>query len=330
MPVRQPDLTATPEELKKTTMLDAIRMAARDTSGIESLGLPPRNPILGDWFKEGDCGFIFAPRGLGKTWLSLAIATAVANGRQLGPWQAHGIWPVCYVDGEMAVDGMLERMHGMEAGPNLSILNHEALFHLAGRVLNIAEEETQQALLALCLEGGFRALILDNLSCLASGMAENDADAWEKVSNWLLTMRRHKVAIIFVHHAGRNGEMRGTSKREDPAFWVLRLDAVDGEKEGADRQARFTSRFTKERNSGKSQAPIEWTFQTGPDGLTRIGHKEADKLAIFRQWIESGLNTASDIATEMGVSKGTVSKWAKAAQQAGWLASDGRRYTLVS
>ncbi len=330
MPVRQPDLTATPEELKKTTMLDAIRMAARDTSGIESLGLPPRNPILGDWFKEGDCGFIFAPRGLGKTWLSLAIATAVANGRQLGPWQAHGIWPVCYVDGEMAVDGMLERMHGMEAGPNLSILNHEALFHLAGRVLNIAEPETQQALTDYCLETGQRVLILDNLSCLAAGMAENDADDWESVQSWLLAMRRHKVAVTIVLHAGRNGEPRGTSKREDAAFWLLRLDAVDDEKTGADRMARFVSRFTKERNSGRPQAPIEWTFQTGPDGLTRIGHKEADKLAIFRQWIESGLNTASDIATEMGVSKGTVSKWAKAAQQAGWLASDGRRYTLVS
>jgi hypothetical protein len=32
MPVRQPDLTPSPEELKKTAMLDAIRMAAIDTS----------------------------------------------------------------------------------------------------------------------------------------------------------------------------------------------------------------------------------------------------------------------------------------------------------
>jgi hypothetical protein len=32
----------------------------------------------------------------------------------------------------------------------------------------------------------------------------------------------------------------------------------------------------------------------------------------------------------MGVSKGSVSKMAKAAQLAGWLATDGRKYTLVS
>ena len=330
MSVRKPDFTATPEEMKKTSMLDALLMATRDTAGIEALGLPPRVPMLGDWLKEGDCGFLYAPRGLGKTWLSLGLACALANGRSLGPWQAHGTWPVCYIDGEMALDGMLERMHGMSAGPNLRILNHEALFHIAGKVLNIAEEETQQALLALCLETGQRVLILDNLSCLASGMAENDADAWEKVSNWLLTMRRHKVAIIFVHHAGRNGEMRGTSKREDPAFWVLRLDAVDGEKEGADRQARFTSRFTKERNSGKSQAPLEWTFQTGPDGLTTVSYKVADRLATLRQWIEDGLTGATDLAKEMEISIGQVSKLAKKAQKAGWLATDGRKYRLVS
>lgn len=330
MPVRQPDLSATPEELKKTTMLDAIRMATRDMAGLEALGLPPRNPVLGDWLREGDLGFIYAPRGLGKTWLSLAISTAVANGRRLGPWQAHGVWPVTYVDGEMAVDDMQKRMAGMEATPTFKTLNHEALFHLSGRVVNIAEPETQQALTDYCLETGQRVLILDNLSCLASGMAENDADAWEAVLGWLLTLRRHRVAVILVHHAGRNGEMRGTSKREDSAFWVLRLDAVDEDKAGNEKQARFISRFTKERNSGKPQAPLEWTFQTGPDGLTRIGHKEADKLALFRQWLDAGLNTAGDIATEMGVSKGTVSKMAKAAQQAGWLASDGRKYTLVS
>jgi len=330
MPVRQPDLTPSPDELKQTSMLVAIRKASRNIEGIEALRLPTRSPVLGDWFKEGDLGFIYAPRGLGKTWLSLAIAVAISKGSSLGPWEAQGVWPVAYVDGEMAADSMLERMRGMEAGLNLSVLNHEALFHLSGKVLNIAEPETQQALMDYCLESGRRVLVLDNLSCLASGMEENKADHWEAVLGWLLTMRRHRISVILVHHAGRNGQMRGTSKREDSANWVLRLDAANNDKAGNDRQTRFISRFTKERNSGKLEAALEWTFQTGADGLTHISHKEADKLSILRQWIEFGLNTPTDIATEMGVSKGTVSKWAKAAQNEGWLASDGRKYTLVS
>jgi hypothetical protein len=330
MPVRQPDLLATPEELKKTTMLDAIRMATRDSEGIENLGLPTRKPIFGDWFKEGDLGFIYAPRGLGKTWLSLGLACAIGNGSALGPWQSYGAWPVAYVDGEMAIDGMLERLRGMKAGTNLRILNHEALFHLSSKVLNIAEAETQQALLEHCLESGSRVLVIDNLSCLASGMEENKADAWEAVLGWLLTMRRHKVAVILVHHAGRNGEMRGTSKREDSAFWVLRLDAVNGDKEGTDQQARFVSSFTKERNSGRSQTPIEWTFTTGADGSTTINHKLADKLAVMISWIECGLESATEIAEAMGIKTPDVSKLAKKAIDSGLLRKEGRNYRLVS
>jgi hypothetical protein len=330
MPIIQPDFSASPEELKKITMLDAIRMAARDSDGLKAMGLPPRNPILGDWFKEGDLGFIYAPRGIGKTWISLAIASAMANGRGLGPWQSHGVYPVCYVDGEMAWDSLHERMDGMEAGPNLFTLNHEALFHLSGKVVNIAEPETQQAITDYCLEEGFRVLTLDNLACVAFGMEENKADAWEAVLGWLLTLRRHKIAVIIVHHAGRNGEMRGTSKREDSAFWVLRLDAVTEEKSGSDKQTRFISTFTKERNSGKPQTPIEWTFQTGQKGLISVSYKKVGHMEIFRQWIADGLRSATDIAKEMGVTKGAVSKWAMKAEAEGWLKKENGEYRLVS
>jgi putative DNA primase/helicase len=119
--------------------------------------------------------------------------------------------------------------------------------------LNVANADTQKALTAYVLETGAGLLVLDNLSCLCSGQEENNADSWEPVLHWLLTLRRHKVAVLIVHHAGRNGEMRGTSRREDAAFWVLRLDST-AEEQGAGRRATFLSRFTKERNSGKEQA----------------------------------------------------------------------------
>lgn len=63
--------------------LDAIRLATRHAGGIAELGLPPRTPLLADWFKEGDPGFLFAPRGLGKTWLSMGIGSNVVL-----PWLA--------------------------------------------------------------------------------------------------------------------------------------------------------------------------------------------------------------------------------------------------
>lgn len=330
MAVRTPDFKAGPEVKEPgMSLIDAIRLSTKPAGGIAGLGLPPRAPILADWFKEGDTGFLFAPRGLGKTWLSMGIACAVANGTEHGPWRAHGARKVVYVDGEMAIDGMLERLDGMQSGENLSILNHEVLFHLGGKTLNVADSGTQRALTDYILETGAGLLVLDNLSCLCSGQEENNADAWEPILHWLLALRRHKVAVLIVHHAGRNGQMRGTSRREDAAFWVLRLDAVEDAEGGAGRRATFLSRFTKERNSGKEQSPLHWTYETGADGIVRVTHKEASGLSVFRQWIEDGLDSAGDIAAEMGLSKGTVSKMAKKAQEAGWLTMHGRKYKIA-
>jgi len=222
-------------------------------------------------------------------------------------------------------------VNGMDAGPNLTLLSHEVLFHTGGKVLNIAESETQLAITAHCTETGAEVLFLDNLSCLASGMVENDADAWEKVLHWLLDLRRRKIAVVIVHHAGRNGEMRGTSKREDAVFWIIRLDRAntEGGTEEKREGARFVSRFTKDRNSRCEQEPTSWHFDT-VNGVTTAATSPADSIALFRYWIESGLNTASDLAAEMGISKGTVSKLAKRAEKAGWLKVEKRRYVIVT
>lgn len=77
MAIRQPDFKAGPEANEPSmSLIDAIRLSTKTAGGIAGLGLPPRAPILGDWFKEGDTGFVFAPRGLGKTWLSMGLACA--------------------------------------------------------------------------------------------------------------------------------------------------------------------------------------------------------------------------------------------------------------
>ena len=106
----------------------------------------------------------------------------------------------------------------------LEFLNHELLFERTGKVLNITKPEVQQAITQHCVGRGVKVLILDNLSTLASGMRENEADSWELVNPWLLDLRRRKIAVVIIHHAGRSGEMRGTSKREDNVFWIIALD----------------------------------------------------------------------------------------------------------
>ncbi len=165
-------------------------------------------------------------------------------------------------------------------------------------------------------------LILDNLSALCRGLEENSNDDWEFILPWLLDLRRKRVTVIVVHHAGRNGQMRGGSKREDAAHWILSLrdDTND------DGQKALISIFTKCRNCApKETPPLCWTLDLSGGQLTytcavRTGIEHLIAL------VTDGLDSASDIAEILNVSKGTVSKWAKKAQKDGKLRICGRRY----
>lgn len=321
-----PDSSQSPDI--RQLLVTAYDRSTLPSGELRSLGIPPRDPILGDWFMEGDLGFIYAPRGLGKTWLALALASAISNGHSCGPWAARAPRRVLYVDGEMPCESVAQRIAGLGGGEQLTVLNHEALFHLTGRVLNLADPAAQDALTEHLRREGISVLVLDNLSCLFSGVAENDADSWGQVLGWLLTLRRHRIAVVVVHHSGRNREtMRGTSRREDAAFWVLRLDHSNDSEESAG--ARFISRFTKNRNQPGELREIDWQFLTDPQGLVHIRAQCTSNMEAFRTWIENGLTGAEDIAQEMGISKGTVSKMARQAMDEGWLRKSGREYEIV-
>ncbi len=310
---------------------DIFTRGALAGSELQSLEITPRAKLLGDWSAEGDLGFLFAARGVGKTWFSLLIALAVAEGGAAGPWQAASQHPVLYVDGEMPLELMQARDKGLARGDGLiTYLNHEQLFEQTGQVLNLTDRECQQAILALCLERGVKLLVLDNLSCLFRGVSENDADAWEAILPWLLELRRHKVAVLFVVHAGRNGQMRGTSRREDAAAWVLRLDdAADAT--GTRAGAKFVSTFTKaSRNTSATPAPLEWTVTTdAASGRATVAHKPAEGAEAVLGWVRNGLTTCSEIAEEMGLTRGTVSKLATKLIAEGKLKKDGRGYALA-
>ena len=299
---------------------------------LQSIELPHHPRLLGEWFCEADLGFIFAARGVGKTHLGLAFARALAEGSAIGPWKAKQAVPVLYVDGEMNAEQIRERDAGLtKCDGDLSYLNHELLFARTEKTMNLARRECQDALTAICQTRGIRVLLLDNLSTLFSGVAENENDDWEKVLPWLLHLRRLNVAVVIIHHAGRNGaHMRGASRREDAAAWVLRLDdALDVAT--VKRGAKFVSLFTKpSRHTPAEVASYEWEFS--PDkatGRCDVTFREASGLEVFLQWLRDGLDLCGHIAKAMGVGDGTVSKLAKRAEAAGRIRKEGRRYVLT-
>jgi len=296
----------------------------------DNLSIAHRPALLDNWFKAGDTGFIYGKRGLGKSWLALLIGRALAEGGKCGPWSAPRACRALYVDGEMSPDDQRSRNTALrEKQGELMFLSHQVLFDRTRKALCLSDAAQQTELTKLCESMKIDILILDNVACLFRGIEENSADDWrDQIENWLLDLRRRGIAVVIVAHAGRNtATMRGTSKREDAAFWIIRLDEVSGSDD--QHGAKFVTRFVKNRNAPNDPASFEWNIRPDGEGVL-VTYRQADNLTLFRQWIEDGLDTCGEIAEEMGLSKGQVSKLAKKAEKAGWLKKVGRKYKLIA
>ena len=140
--------------------------------------IPERPKIVGDWFRDSDLGYIFAPRGIGKTWFAHALIASLTTGRDFGPWKVSKPVPVALLDGEMPPDAVQERLKSLGADPSfLVVLSHQFLYDEAERSFQLSDPEQRSALLIYCREMGIKVLVIDNLSSL-SNVPENDNDAW--------------------------------------------------------------------------------------------------------------------------------------------------------
>lgn len=295
-------------------------------SELSALACKPRIALLGGWLCESDYGIIFGPRGVAKTWFSLMIANSVATGTTLGEWRADNPGKVLFIDGEMPLDMMRDRLLGFGGSENITLLNHEILFERTQGIINVTVPKQQDALLKLCIEQGFKLLILDNLSVCAFGIKENDSFEWEQLHRWLLQFRRHGIAVILLHHAGKTGQIRGTTKREDAAAWVISL--TDAKERSVDKRgSRFVSYFSKQSRNCMDTMAYEWHVVL-EDGIVTTGWKLAQGADLVLQCIRDGVVECSMIAGEMGISPATVCRLAKKLQDAGKIEVRGRKYVL--
>ena len=79
----------------------------------DNLEIAERPALLGDWFKVADTGYISGKRGLGKSWLALALARTLADGGKCGPYIASRRCRVLYVDGEMSAHDLRSRSRAL-------------------------------------------------------------------------------------------------------------------------------------------------------------------------------------------------------------------------
>jgi putative DNA primase/helicase len=237
-----------------------------------NINIPAREMLLSPILPERSLAMLYAPRGVGKSWLGLSIGLAVAAGESLLRWSAPRQRNVLYVDGEMPLVSLQERLKDISTGFGRDIPNDGFRILAADNVeggINLSTGEGQQAPDPL-LEG-IDLVILDNLSTLCPSRSESASDAWVPMQNWLLSLRRQGISVLLIHHAGTNGRQRGTSRREDALDTVIALRRP--EDYSPEQGARFEIHFEKLRNrvDAVGAMPFEARLDTlDVDGQQRI------------------------------------------------------------
>jgi putative DNA primase/helicase len=251
-----------------------------------ALQVPPRRMLLAPILPERSLAMLYAPRGIGKSWLGLTIGLAVASGSSVLHWNAPKPRRVLLVDGEMILSDLQTRLNLILAGLDAAIPNDGFRVLAADhteRGINLSSSGGQQELERHL--DGVDLLILDNLSTLLANGSEGASDGWLPMQNWLLKLRRRGVAVLIIHHAGVNGRQRGTSRREDALDTIiaLRRPADYSPEQGA----RFQVHIEKARALvGDGAAPFEAAVEsiTTEGGKSAIRWTASDlKPSIFEQ-----------------------------------------------
>ena len=157
---------------------------------------------------------------------------------------------------------------------------------------------------------GVDMVVLDNIATLCRTGKENESQSWQTMQAWLLELRRRGITVLLIHHAGKSGDQRGTSAREDIMDTVisLRRPREYSMAEGA----RFEVHLTKARAIvGDDAKPFEANLVTEGNALHwQIKVLEDVELESLKRLLSEGYSIR-DCAEEMGKSKGAIQRLKK-------------------
>jgi len=254
-----------------------------------------------------------ARRGIGKTQLATELAYGAAMGVSClgGRFKVDRPFKVIYVDGEMPARSLQERFVRISKGHNGKLPQPDYLRivtpDLQERgIPDLATPQGQDAIEMLL--GNTDLVILDNLSSLCRRGKENESESWLPIQEWVLKLRSKGTAIMFVHHAGKKGDPRGTSRREDVLDTIISLKHPNDYK--ASQGARFIVKYEKSREVyGEQVEEFELWLKT--DGETTVWETpqiDEEKASLEEKIIELHLQQKSyrEIEFELGVGKTKV------------------------
>lgn len=288
----------------------AMPLRALNVMELGTHQFPERVQLLGPLLHAGDLAMVFAARGVGKTMVSLGIGAALAFGDRFLRWKAAKPVGVLYLDGEMAGLTMQQRVQafipvdaGEDLAQNFRLFTPDLLPE--GQPLPDLSTPAGQQLVEPLIHPDTKVVVIDNISSWCRSGKENESESWTPVADWLLTLRRRGIAVLLVHHAGKNGQQRGASKREDLLDLVVEL------RRAGDYDPKLGAAFSwvvsKGRHlHGEDAGELDLTLRL-EDGLARWTFKEAEasNQARILALADEGLS-APMIAEELAIARSTA------------------------
>ena len=288
-------------------------LVSLDMGEFLSMSIPERGYLLSPILPVQGIGIMYAPRGIGKTFAALSVAVAVASGGAVFNWRAPMPKRTLYVDGEMPATSMQSRLAALVSGMSVPphTLKNMALITPDLQPCPMPDVSTAsgQAMLEPFLKG-VDMVVLDNIATLCRTGKENESQSWQTMQAWLLELRRRGMTVLLIHHAGKSGDQRGTSAREDIMDTVisLRRPREYSMAEGA----RFEVHLTKARGIlGDDAKPFEANLVTEGNVLHwQVRELEDVELDELKRLLREGYSIR-DCAEEMGKSKGAIQRLKK-------------------
>ena len=285
-----------------------------------AMSLPKRSCLLEPWLPEKGLAMIFAQRGIGKTWFAQQIALCVAGGSSFLRWHCPKPRSVLFIDGEMPLSELQARFKSLSASSSAKQLRELPLEILAADfqelgIPDLASEEGQSQLEPFIDKADL--VVVDSISTLVRSGKENEAESWAPIQDWGLRQRAKGKTILFIHHAGKSGAQRGSSKKEDVMDTVIELKPPDdySPNEGA----HYEVHFSKARGfCGEDANPFDLQLQTDSLGNLQWTSKNLEQ-STFEKVVEGrkeGLKQ-TDIGDRLGITKQAVNKHVQKAEAAG-------------
>jgi putative DNA primase/helicase len=302
-------------------VLKATTVKALNLRELLLMEIPPREMIIDPIIPEQGLVMIHAPRGIGKTQVSLMIAYTVATGYSMfdSKWHSPNPQKVLFVDGEMPLTALQERLARIVQSIDREPTVDDQLMIITQDIQDkglsdLSTPEGQRVIEEHLI--GVKLLILDNYSSLCRSGRENEAESWVPLQEWFLKLRRRGISVLLIHHSNKNGGQRGTSRKEDLLDTVITLRKPENydPKEGA----RFEVHYEKARGFyGDEAAPFEAHLQEHNGKLCwRIQKLEQAQLKQVLALHQEGF-TQREIADELGLGLGTVNRKLKEAKENG-------------